>query len=365
MARRVTLKGINRTRRKLADRRVRIIHYVGRGRGAVPIWTRTIPADPADSPYDEGSPEYLAAIKETVSPAPAKRPKRSFGDCLDRFIDSPEFSALADRTRKDYRKYLEAAREEFGVDDPAIFDDARIREDVNTWRNKRYKNPRDQKYAMQVMSILINWMYNCAMLKHHQLRRMKSAYKANRSDLIWTPAIQAQFLERATQDGRPDLARALRFGCAFGFRVSDAVRCGRQNVIEREGLRFLAPRTAKRDRVAVPMITGEGAAVVDDTPPGQMLFLVQIDGTPWESGGQLSRDFSALARAAGIEKLTYEDTRGTAATNRYIAGESIEDIAPAMGWAPQHAVAVIENYVKFCPKIAVERRIRQLKKNSA
>ena len=361
MARRVALPGINRTRRVLADGRVRVIHYLGRGRGSVPIWTRTIPPDPADSPFAEGSADYLAAIAATAAPPPAKRPARTVGDCVDRFLDSPEFAARAERTRKDYRRHLEAIRAEFGADDPAIFDDARIRGDVYEWRDRAFRNDRERLYALQVLSVFVRWLHDRALVRHFQLGRMTSSYRADRAALLWTPELQARFLARAAQDVRPDLARALRFGCAFGLRVSDAVRAGRQHVIERDGARFLAPLTAKRRRVATPQIVGDGAAVVDATPPGQMQFLTRLDGLPWESGAQLSRQFSALARAAGIARLTYEDTRGTAATNRYVAGESIEDIAAAMAWSPAHAVAIIEQYVALVPAIAVERRIRQLR----
>lgn len=109
---RVKLTGLNRNTKRLADGRTVTYYYAWKG-----------------GPRLEGkpgSPEFIASYNVAVS-TKIKTPSGMLSSILDAFEDSSDFTDLAERTRKDYRKHLRAIAAEFGDFPISALDDPRIR----------------------------------------------------------------------------------------------------------------------------------------------------------------------------------------------------------------------------------------------
>ena len=108
-------------------------------------------------------------------------------------------------------------------------------------------------------------------------------------------------------------------------------------------------RTNKRHRVATIPVTPEMADLLDQTPVGQLLILVNAHGrplTPHRASEALRqwRDKAGLKPEVVGYDLRLQDARGTAATRLLNAGLSLAEIAAHMGWSLRHAANVIERY---------------------
>ncbi len=95
---RLHLKGINTARKRLADGTIKKYYY-HRGTG------KRIKGKP-------GTPEFVASYAQAALREPTDG--GTFASLISGFVESPEFQKLAEKTRKDYRRYLDALRDEFG-----------------------------------------------------------------------------------------------------------------------------------------------------------------------------------------------------------------------------------------------------------
>ena len=95
---RMHLKGVNTVRKRLADGTVRKYYY-HRSTG------KRINGEP-------GTPEFVASYAEAAKREPTN--SRTFLSLIEGFLGSPEFGKLAEKTRKDYRRYLDVLRDRFG-----------------------------------------------------------------------------------------------------------------------------------------------------------------------------------------------------------------------------------------------------------
>ncbi len=94
---RIELKGIHRVTRRLADGSLRVHHYAWRG--GPKFWS-------SGGEIAEGSAEYVAALAAATEKArPKPRGGISVPQLVDQFLDHIGRGKLAERTRRDYRKY--------------------------------------------------------------------------------------------------------------------------------------------------------------------------------------------------------------------------------------------------------------------
>src|SRR5262245_26428488 len=106
------LKGINRKKVTLADKRVVTYYYAWKG------------GPPLRG--EPGSPEFVASYNEAL--AQKIVPPAGVLSTLTRFFEeTPEFTELADRTKADYRKWIGRIETKFGDLPIAALDDKRTR----------------------------------------------------------------------------------------------------------------------------------------------------------------------------------------------------------------------------------------------
>ena len=132
---RVKLRGINRSKKRLADGTVRIYWYAWKG------------GPPLNG--EPGSPEFIKSYWEAHEANKLERPDQ-LSSILDAYQDSEAFSGLAPRTAHDYRRYLMAINNEFGDFPLSGLVEREARTEFLRWRDsvaKRSKRAADYGWS--------------------------------------------------------------------------------------------------------------------------------------------------------------------------------------------------------------------------
>ncbi len=331
----VRLKGILRIRARLADGSRMEYHSI-RGEKQSRFWKST-------DPFPIGSPEYLAAYQEVARP-PADEEK--FGSVIDAYFDSGEFRDLSPRTKKDYQRWGNEVRAKFASAPKSAIESPKIRQIAMKWRDQW--DGRNADYAWTVLSLIVSWAYEAGKLQQHHLRRGKKRYKVDRAEIIWTE-FEVQKIEATAPEW---ICRALRAAVETGLRPGDLVRFNRGHVTKTTAGRRVQIRTNKRGRPATIPVTQALADIIDSTPAGRMLILVNGHGEQL-SEEWLSKALNRARKSAGLrEELRLYDARGACVTRLVIAGATLSEIAHHMGWGLTTAAKMIETYAAMDPDLS-------------
>ena len=101
---------------------------------------------------DAASPKVLGCLTERL---------------IDDYIGSPRFQKLADRTKQDYRKWLDRIATEFGKHPADLFCEWDSLSEVNDWRENWKHSPKQYDYAGTVVTMVLNWAVKQGKLKRH------------------------------------------------------------------------------------------------------------------------------------------------------------------------------------------------------
>lgn len=351
MMARVRLKGIAKVRKKLADGSVREYHYAWRGG---PLFWRS------DSQVPIGGPAYLQALADATPRG--ERAAGTFRAIVLRYLDSADFKKLAPRTQKDIRASINHPGNgidlAFGTAPSEAFDDKRIRRRVLEWRDRIGGKVGDTR--IRHLQQIVAWAFDRGDLETNRLTRIKSTYRSNRADVLWTDAEIDAFVASAP----PHVARILVAATETGLRPGDLRGLSRfhvQDTLAGRRIVLTAKKTERRRQVVSVPVTQRMAELIDATPTGETILLRGKRGRPYSHENYLGdavsewRDkINAKAakdgRAAPIRPdLRLYDARGTAATRLLNAGAEIREIATAMGWSIKRATEIIERYVALHP----------------
>ena len=330
-------KGVHRVRRQSKSGGQ---YYFYAWRGGPRFWSgpERHPTDPAFSLA------YAAAIA---------RPKPSAymtSQMVEDFLSSVHMPPGA-RTRADYKLWLLRFAAEFQEDPAAIFEEPESRQEVNRWRKAWEHSPKQYDYAGTVVTRLLNWAWKDAgKIRQHHCHGFRKVYTADRAEIVWTP----EHRERVCAIAPAWVTRILTAGCETGLRPADLVALTRGQIEVTASGRRIRVRTKKRKRTAYIPVIPAMAALLDSTPEGQFLVLVNPKGAPLSAraaaeGLRYWRDKAGLTPEALGNDLRLQDTRGTAATRLLNSGLSLAEIAACMGWSVRYAAAVIEHYAMVSP----------------
>lgn len=346
------VRGIHRVRKALASGKVVFYHYAWRG--GPRFWT-------SKSAVALQGPDYFAAYREALE---GRAPSKGlFREVIMAYLDSPEFKRLKPRSQKDVRGSIYhplGIDARFGDAPLGVFARPGIRTIAYRWRDK-FK-ARQADHMMAHLSALVSWALDRAYISAHHLRQTTKLYSSNRSDIIWSDEEIAQFVVQAPGY----VSRALVAATETGLRPGDLARLSRSHVQKSPGGRRIVFRTGKRNRMASIPVTPAMGALIDATPPNRLLILVGSRGGAFNDPNRIGQIVSIWRDKLGLRKeLQLYDARGTAATRLFSVDASLQEIALAMGWSPQHAARMIEIYVKMNPaasdsllvKLARERTV--------
>lgn len=350
---RVRLKGLNSVRKRLADGSTTTYWYAWKGgprlRGA------------------PGSPEFLAAFNAAHAErkAPSDQTLRAL---VSLYRSSPEFTGLADATRKVWVRWLDqicdVTRPAAVGDLPwAALDDRRVRADILAWRDQWAHQPRSADYAMQVLSRVLSWGVDRGLLLLNAAAGVSQLYKGNRADQVWTDEEIIAFRIAAPS---PEVGFIIRLASVTGLRREDLAALAWAHIGD---VAIVKPTSKSRGRKSaiIPILPETSALLAEireqqqlrqdelkakadrkgrSAPPMPLTVLSNTRGQPWKVTGIDSAVQYAKRNAEPPIDKHLHDTRGTFATRlRKKARLTAPEIADILGWEEERAERLLAKYV--------------------
>lgn len=346
---RINLKGLNRTRKKLADGSERIYYYLGKG-------GPRLEGEP-------GSPEFIASYHEAVE-ARRRTPKDTLQSVIDAFQLSSDYTQLAAKTRADYKKHIKHIEAEFADFPLKAMDDRRTRGEFLAWRDRiGVASRRQADYRFSVLARIIAWGFNRGLVHSNPCERPGRLYRSSRSETVWSEEDEAAFMEKAPVHLRLALILALW----TGQRQGDLLKLT-WNAYNGTHIRLKQSKTGAR--VSIPAGAPLKAALeeakrklaaIEEGKPRPLTILATEGGTAWTESGFRASWRKACAKA-GVVGVTFHDLRGTAVTRLALAECSEAEIATITGHSLRDVAAILDaHYLKRDPRLA-ESAIRKLEK---
>lgn len=342
---RVRIKGLHTVSAKLASGKRVTYYYAWRG-------GPRLQGEP-------GSPEFLGSYNAAI----ARRRIRNEDlliFVLDRFEESSEFTALAERTRKDYRRQLTVIEREFADFPIAALEDRRTRGEFLAWRERlAVKSRRQADYAFAVLARTLSWAYNRGIVPLNPCERPGRLYKASRSENVWTAADEEAFYAAAPQH----LHLALTLALWTGQRQGDLLHL-KWAAFDGKTIRL------RQRKTKVPIVVPTGAPLrqalertraryAAEGKPLPQTILATERGTQWTESGFRASWRKACIKA-GISGLTFHDLRGTAVTRLAIAGATVPEIAAITGHSLKEVGTILDTHYMHRDPALGEAAIRKL-----
>jgi integrase len=316
---------------------------------------------------EPGSSEFLASYNEALD-------KRRMPD-LNRFKSlivlyraSPDYSKLADSTRKNWSPWLDRIADYFGDLRIAQFDrPEKIRPIIRRWRNQWADKPRTADYGMQVLSRVLSYAVDpLGKIAGNPCEGIKWLYKSDRSEIIWTGADLKQLKAGGPNKPCPDgIGNAVDLAAHTGLRLSDLLRLSWPHVGE-DAITFATGKSRGRREAIIPLYD-ELREVLARIPRRSTTILTNQHGRPWTANG-FGTAFNRAKTAAGMNDrdLHFHDLRGTAATRFYIAGLEIRVIAEILAWSEDQVERIIRRYVnRPAATKALVRKLNEARERTA
>lgn len=335
---RARLTGLHKATKRLADGSRCVYAYAFKGGPLIAKATgRTLPDANAELERQLGKAETLAELELARRPVRVTESKAFVKGAVTAFCGSPEFTRLSASTQREYRRYLDSFKGEFGDWKLAVFENRDSREDVLDWRDEwAERGPRAADYAMQTIGRLFRWCRSRGLTDARPTDDVERLHRADHSEAIWTDADLAKLCAVAL----PGLQRVVRLGAATGLRLGDLIALPWADVQDHA----IVTRTSKsrRKRQVVIPLTEEARKVLADCPKVGPVILTNARGRPWTADG-LKSVFRQAKADAGIEGLRFHDLRGTFATR--LPELSDREMADILGWSEASVRALRRKYV--------------------
>lgn len=322
------IKGLASATKKLADGSTRTYWYAWRGGPLLKA--------PDGSPAEKGTPEFWAAYQAAM----AERGKKAEGalfNVIARYKASSDFRGLAEKTRKDYLRYIGMIEEKFGTLPLAAAEMPKARGVFKAWRDTMADKPRTADYAWTMLARILSFAKDRGDITLNVCERGGRLYEADRAEKIWTAADIAKFREHAY----PELWHAMMMALWTGQREGDLLRAP-WSAYDGATLRIRQGKTG--ERVTVPV--GEPLRAMLDALKDERRLATTIltnarHKKPWTNDGFRTSWGKACAKAK-IKGLTFHDLRGTAVTRLALAGCTVQEIAAITGHALSDAQAILD-----------------------
>ncbi len=317
---RVELKGIASAKKRLADGRVVKYHYAWRG-------GPRLDGQP-------GEPSFIASYNAAVALKKTK-PSGTLRFLIDEFRNSPEFTALAPRTRIDYEGILSKIELRFGSMPLSAVEDKRARSEFKSWRDERAKQSlRQADYGWTVLARVLSIAKDRGRIEFNRCERGGRFYHADRTEKIWAQ----DDIERFNTVASAELRLAHLLALWTGQRQGDLLKLTWSAY---DGTHIRLRQGKKRKRVSIPVGTPLKTAL-DATKRSAVTILTNTRGKPWSEGGFRSSWGKAYDKSGIESELTFHDLRGTAVTRLALAKCSVPQIAAFTGHSLKDVEAILD-----------------------
>src|SRR6266850_2001232 len=202
---RVVLKGVHRVNARLATGEVKTYYYAWRG-------GPQIKAKP-------GTPEFVQEYHNAH--ASVRQPRAgTFMTIIAQYKAAPEFTNLAQSTKRAYLAYIKLVEDEFGDLPIAALTDRRVRGEFKSWRDKFANTPRKADYAWTTLARLMSFAKDRGIIVTNPCERGGRLYAADCKDKIWSEQDIAAVLAVASTE----IQLALILALWSGQRQGDLLR---------------------------------------------------------------------------------------------------------------------------------------------
>lgn len=334
---RVKLKGVAKVKKPLADGTVRLYYYAWRGGPLLRA--------PDGGPLQPNDPRFIVAYTEARTNK-KERPKGNIASLVQVFRDSSEFHKLADKTKRDYRRYLDLIDAEFGHLPLGAIEQPVARGKFKDWRDSFWDKPRKADYAWTVLARVFSIAKDRGLILTNPCERGGRLYEADRADMIWSVEQLKAIVAAASQE----IGLAVLMALWTGQREGDLLKLT-WSQYDGQFIRLKQSKTGKRVRIPV----GEAlrakldelrAEAMDSEQKVVGHILVSSRGTSWSEDGFRS-SWAATYERAGLPmeegaRLRFHDLRGTAVTRLALAGCSTSEIASFTGHSLKNVEEILD-----------------------
>lgn len=326
---RANLKGVAKTSKKLADGSTRTYYYAWRGGPLLTTKDGVALQDPSDPTFHVA---YTDAHRERL-----RRPEGNMASLIGLFRESSDFKLTKDRTREEYRRYLDMIDKEFGSMPLSAIDNIRARGKFKAWRGSMAENPRKADYAWSTLARVLSVAKDNGMISTNVCERGGRLYKSDRKENIWDAESIRAMLGVAS---RP-LRVALMLALWTGQRQGDLLKLPWSSY-DGSFLRIRQGKTGARVKIPVVGILKE---VLDEEAGGKKstTILTNTRGQSWTSDG-FKTSWGKAATKAGVTNRTFHDLRGTAVTRLALAGCEVSEIAAITGHSIKDAASILDTH---------------------
>lgn len=228
----INLKGLNRTKKTLADGREVVYYYLGK---SGPRLTGEL-----------GSPEFIASYHAALE-ARRRAPKETLQSVIDAFQLSSNFTNLAPKTQSDYKKHFKYIEAEFGDFPLKAVQDRRTRGEFLAWRDRMaVSTKRQADYRYSVLARIFSWGFDRGLVTNNPCEKPGRVYKGNRAEFVWTDADERAFMKEAPKH----LTLALILALWTGQRQGDLLQLKWTNY---DGTHIRHRQEKGKARIAIPV----------------------------------------------------------------------------------------------------------------
>jgi integrase len=338
---RISLKGINSKRKRLADGSFKTYYWAWKGgpplRGEL------------------GSPEFIASYNEAVAKK-VTPPTGKLLSLLQAYQRSDDFVDRAERTKLDYVRQIKLIEREFADFPLSAMTDKRTRGIFKGWRERLAQTSRRQAdYAWVVLARVLSFGMDRGLVGANPCARGGRLYRGSRAEKIWSAMDEAAFLERAPSHLHLPLLLALWTGQRQGdlLRLPWSAYDGKQ----------IRLRQSKGGRPVVIPVGAPLKASLDASAKRSPIMLTNSDGKPWTPDG-FRASWAKACKRAGIVGVTFHDLRGTAVTRLAMCECTEAEIATITGHSLRSVRAIVDtHYLSRDPALGLSA-IRKLERGT-
>jgi integrase len=246
---------------------------------------------------------------------------------------SPEFTRLAQSTRRSYSNYIKLIEQDFGDLPLAALTDRRVRGEFKTWRDSFAATPRKADYAWTTLARIMSFAKDRGMIATNPCEKGGRLYAADRTDKVWGEPEIVALLSVASSE----IKLALMLALWIGQRQGDLLRLPWSSY-DGTHIRLRQSKTGRR----ISMPAGAPLKVLlDSTKRRGPLILTNSYGRPWTSDG-FRTSWSKTCARAGVSGLTFHDLRGSAVVRLALAEATIPQIATFTGHSLKDVEAILD-----------------------
>jgi integrase len=303
-----------------------------------------------------------SSAAESLIPGSIASAVRDYIGTLDKktglysFDPSDDFEDLGDRTRKDYRYYLDCFVETFGEFQMSSLGSKILKKYYKT--SKKEKSHYVAYHRLLTIRAFLSWAVSEELIKHNPASNVKVTKPESRTQR-WEPEQVDAFEVAALKKNRPSMQLAVRIADWVAQRPFDIRTLKRSNY---NGTHFIAITQSKGKTKIPPLpLPKDLIDLLDESLlDHNSEYLIVSEGTGEHySEVNFQHIFAEIRSAAGVpDDLQFRDFRRTAITDAFDAGATDEQARALSGHANSAAMEPYRVLTDTQSQVTKDKRLK-------